>query len=406
MNKLSVWSRQKPLCRLSPNRRRLSLRTWSIPPSASAATASNSSEVSQPTSRKTEASNLSPPAVVEAASAPLLLLGYEDFYVSKDGISRTLYQLNSTSGIHGSTPASGTGGWTVEEIHDLIHAEKTYVIREAAASITENDKKIYNSPPLACIRIQEVAHGIEQGVGTGATTWEASVVAALAFRDLSFHGDILELGSGTGVGGILMLLNLIRQHDFGSRHAVRSWTCSDYESHVLRQCQQNVQSFLDDYYRESSSRQQAHAPIPSIRVTKLDWYSFNPWHCNRYNTVIACDCAYRHEDVPVLGQTLYRVLNRNDPHARIHLLGPENRAVLHQLIAYLRDDLGLRVASHVVPVDRRRLRPSATHSASQWKHASLDECDVPHPSVGLYLHVTAAHSTSSGFNTHQLSEID
>jgi len=330
----------------------------------------------------------------DGSPPPLLMLPYEEFYVSKDGVSRTFYEMQQQQH-HFSSSC-----WTVEEIHDMKQHEKTYVVRNAAG------RRLLEP----CIR--EVDEGRVESVGTGATAWEASIVAALYLQSDPhlLRGDVLELGSGTGVGGILNLLLMeplvVVERAAEEQHfGLRSFTFSDYEHHVLDQCRRNIREVVFGHAHNNQHQQR----LPLIFVTHLDWYGYDPSHRGRYHTVVACDCAYRHCDVEVLGKTLQNLLSRNDDHARIHLFGPENRAVLHEVIGYLREDLGMNVTTELVHVNRFRLRPASSHNGrhvDHWNEADLTECIFSNKSNAAYLHVTASHARRKDQPDRPLADID
>ena len=60
-------------------------------------------------------------------------------------------------------------------------------------------------PALDILHFQEIDEGVLGSAGTGVTTWEISIAMALffSFNPTLMAGNMLELGSGIGLGGIL-----------------------------------------------------------------------------------------------------------------------------------------------------------------------------------------------------------
>jgi Lysine methyltransferase len=318
-----------------------------------------------------------------------LLLEYSNFYVSHDGVSRTLYDMDAPP-------------YSVEEIYDLKKAEKTYVLRERedptlpfVASVSPRVGRC-----LAKISVQEINQGIET-VGTGAMTWEASIAASLYFSSNPhlLHGDVLELGCGLGVFGILNLLGPMLAED-SNQWCFRSITFTDFDEEVLRHCRLNIQSALSAF--------PGHA-VPSIYVSRLDWNDFlepsGTSVSKKYHTVIANDCAYRYSDVEGICHAVKGLLHE-DLSSRIHIFGPYNRAVLHEVIRCLRNDMRMHVATDMIEMNRYRLRPGFDENLRSWQQVDIEQCVITAKSNSTVLHVTVSNAVLDKQRESDLSNID
>jgi hypothetical protein len=127
----------------------------------------------------------------------------------------------------------------------------------------------------------------------------------------------------------------------------------------------------------------------------LDWNDFlDPVKSEshgKYNTVIACDCAYLHTHTEALSKTLSGLLH-DDLSSKIHLVGPYNRSAMHEVIRYLQDSLQLDVLIEMIEMNRYRLKPVHNHCRES-KVPSVDECAYASKSNVKFLHVTASHKT-------------
>jgi len=281
----------------------------------------------------------------EPESPPLLLLEGDKLHVSPEGVARSVYQLVTTkSNEKDAAVAAADDAWTIEEHFHLLDSSKSFFLREPhhpANTITRID-------------IQEID---TRQVGTGGTTWEASMVMALYFarHPDQLQGNVVELGSGVGLGGIWLHHVTQQQH---------SLTLTDGCPQVVRQCETNVLA-------NSSGNS-------NLTVMKLDWNQvLRNVQCqdhgsqsttsstNKYNTVLACDCAYRSRDVPGLTGTLKALLislpeqqqESNSPtlQNQIHLFGPYNRSTYHEVIECLEQDDSLEVQIECIDMNRYRL---------------------------------------------------
>jgi hypothetical protein len=219
------------------------------------------------------------------------------------------------------------------------------------------------------------------------------------------RGDIIELGSGVGLAGLLGQI----MTPTASLSAINSLTLTDVNTKVLEQCQRNLD-------------QVSLTGLPT-QVEKLDWYDFvnkkESDSVKKYDTVLASDCCYRYADVAALTSTMTS-LCRKDEHSRIHVFGPYNRSALYELVNQLRNDCGMNVEMDWIEMSRYRLLPQESNqqhtvTGRRFLDVDHDECPFASRNSAKFLHVTAWHRTStetngckgqSGVNERSLSEID
>ena len=308
----------------------------------------------------------------QAKKVPVLLLEGDAFFVNQEGICRTFYQLQDSPNC-------------LEEFYDLKKARKTFVIREHLETTNNSPKGgdllnkhiegvVKLGTPKISLEINEINHGVFGSAGTGSTTWEASIAMSLFFtaQPHLLSGKIIELGSGIGVGGILL-----SQVDF---NPMQSLTLTDHNSQVLKQCDQNVNTL---------------AGVP-LHVKKLDWYDV-AIHRPQYDTVLASDVAYLYPDVVALTSCMVGILKRSK-HAKIHMFGPYNRGALHEAVLQLRDKLGLNVQVDSIEMHRYRLKSSQNLTSAKLE----EECTYASKGVAKFLHVTACHAVEHPLDNNEL----
>ena len=298
---------------------------------------SSSSDLSLPSSTTVE----------QSGAPPLLMLEGDRFELSADGISRTAYRLKH--------PAMND--LLVEELYNINKATKKFILRRPDANHQfAHDTYASRRPtnPLnpsidlgsayQTIELQELAATKVDAVGTGAMSWESSIAMSLFFRYNShlLSGHILELGSGCGHGGILVLSQLFSSASWKGKHwpvsgdrsrpSIDSFVFTDYQNEILDQCARNVHSA----FSQSSIPSQVH-----FQTEILDWNSFPTedempsGDLPQYKTILASDCAFRYCDIEALSETIVRLLSiRQD--AAFHTFGPINRGALHSLIDALK----------------------------------------------------------------------
>ena len=285
-----------------------------------------------------------PPAV----SPPILLLTGDEYCISEEGVARTLYRI-------------GPSNMAVEEFYDIESARKQFVLRENHNNGRSNNylqESSSISSEKAAQGVVSLGHPIKtfdfqeinlfgDGDGTGATTWESSIAMSMFFSSHSelLHGDVVELGSGVGLGGILSVIGPNNTRRGATNF--KSMTLTDCNDQVLEQCRQNVAEVCNN---------------PSfVHVSRLDWYDFlngteaSNKHVEKYDTVIACDCAYRYPDIKALTKTMTSLL-RNNSNAKIHIFGPRNRSGLQELLRQLREEHSFDVIVDEMHMQRYRLK--------------------------------------------------
>lgn len=388
-----------------------------------------------------------PSSPKSTSESGILLLTGDEFQVSTDGIARSLYRLEQLcegmpSPLEHPLPEKGMA---LEEIYDLAHARKTFFLRQidspsttlasssSPSSLSSSrlldrfhflTKQPTQLAPMGhClsdpIEVQEIDHhhfhhgDIDDSEDiSGGTTWEASICMALfccVHPDL-LRGNVIELGSGVGLGGILATLGPTLQQKHQTDRLIQSMTFTDANEEVLQHCRTNV-------YRALGTMP---ADVP-VNVSKLDWNdAVMTNNCDAterdtssrrsrktYQTILACDCAYRFDDVPVLSRAMKTLLDPSSRDARIHVFGPYNRTAYHQLIHSLREELDLDVELEWIEIHRYRLKPGRKH----WMNSSGDgeaTNEYATKATAKFIHVSASYKqiTSSQHRRNEASISD
>lgn len=328
---------------------------------------SNTTFAAFPKSKSTPGALMTPSPL--PTQQPILLLEGDNYKFSASGIARSLYQLvsepsNSRDVIFASSnlgSTTTTHSLAIEEIYDLPRGRKAFAIREkkeerrmTGKDARENQERIIrfdDSSQQTSLLLQEIADGGgANGVGTGGRTWDSSIAMSAYFASHPglLYGNVIELGSGVGLGGILSFLFRSLSSSTVPFH---SMTLSDSKPQVIDCCNDNIQSFLKSY-----------PSFSSISVQPLDWYDVlnrtgdSSSHAESYDTVIACDCAYDYTDIAALVGTLKGLLKKKKT-SKAHVFGPSNRGGLHRLISQLRQEKVFVVKVEYIQMVRYRLEP-------------------------------------------------
>lgn len=356
----------------------------------------------------------------EQVDPPVLLLEGDNFEVSHNGIARTFYHLigdhlrpsltdsNSNNKKRHSTPLG------IEEYYNLKEAYKTFVIREEGCGDEEQSseesgddvkamvlgKHAQGLAPmgraLGKVDIKEIDEGVFGAAGTGATTWESSLVMGLFFAERSdlLRGSLLEIGSGVGVGAILSHLGpLACHHDL--RH-VQSVTLTDGNDRCLEQCRKNIR---DAWENLSALSAESMESTPEVHVRKLNWNDdVEESMVKKYDTIIACDVCYLYPDIEPLVNTIQALLKKD---GCLHLFGPYNRGAFQHLCRRLAMDMHVDIES--LQLERYRLRPADNPSNSLQDIVLPSERLYASKSQATILHVTVRHKSDKDFEEESRS---
>lgn len=238
-------------------------------------------------------------------------------------------------------------------------------------------------------------------------------------------GDVIELGSGVGLGGILCYL--FRTSSENDSVPFVSMTLTDNRKQVLDRCRDNVAKTTCGSAPSPAHSSTNDRGVP-LDVDHIDWHDFvrqsgcSTSQTERYDTVLACDCAYLYQDIKALVSTM-RALPRKRPTSKIHAFGPINRGGMIQLLDELRGDPFMDVDVEVIGMVRHRVEtPSRSGKASTSDQDPLEAvsqyvaadaaCNSLSKDESKFLHVTCTlHSSPKKQNDHEesyrsLSEID
>ena len=401
MHRLNSLSTQ-----LLKRRRAMSPQSAQIQPmirrSSSSSSSSSSFDVSLPSNTTVERTSPAP---------PLLMLEGDRFELSADGVSRTAYRLKC--------PAT-SGLLVVEELYNIKRASKEFILRrsdanhrfaQSYATTKPSNSSIDLGSAYQTINLQELDAAKVDAVGTGAMSWESSIAMSLFFsyNPHLLSGQILELGSGCGHGGILLLSQLFSNAipggsawPFGDDYShprlppIDSFVFTDYHSDILAQCSRNI----SNAFSRSSISSQVH-----LQTKILDWNLFSradeisQSELPQYTTILASDCAFRHCDIEPLSETIVRLLSMRQD-VSFHTFGPINRSALHSLIDALKEK-GMGVEVETLEMERLRLMPSRSRNVCL-------ETTAQKASTGTakILHVTARQRNVDGKVSGNIYDLD
>jgi predicted nicotinamide N-methyase len=372
---------------------------------------------SKPQEGSTDDSGLyNPPEIVvmrpdQPKIEQMLLLEGDQYHLSEHGIARSFYQIVLPSASSSSSRSSSRedqekrsednsdlrvpSSICIEEFYDLAGARKSFIVRDKKKSpfgtsicsstghmflgeaISFPPSSSLSSPLILC----EINGADSARAGTGSRTWDSSIVMSMYFasRPDLLYGDVIELGSGVGLGAILCCM--VRASMQPHSDPLCSMTLTDVQEQVLEQCSQNVSKLgcgLGQYELTACSRKKQIVPI---RVGCLDWHDIDRQsgdsiaHTERYDTILACDCAYLYPDIKALVSTMMALPRKRDT-SRIHAFGPINRGGMIQLLQELRDEPGVDVEVEIIDMVRHRLELPSRLGKANTTELNADPIEV------------------------------
>lgn len=212
-----------------------------------------------------------------------------------------------------------------------------------------------------------------------------------ALHPNELRGNVLELGSGVGLGGILCnaATNINNANDTVTS-AKRSVTLTDVNDDVLDMLQKNM---------DSAAKSSCNRVRGDISIQKLDWFDFlgdntQPNSSDQYNTIIASDCAYLHSQIAPLSETILKLLG-NEHMAKLHMFAPYNRGALYELIEelHLKD---MHVVVEEIELSKYRIKQGRctdiVRELCGW-NVDTEQVQDMTCSESKFLHITAWHKT-------------
>eukprot|EP00985_Skeletonema_marinoi_P000758 scaffold282_cov80-Skeletonema_marinoi.AAC.1 len=296
-------------------------------------------------------SNAAAASIITPPPSPQLLLEGDEMYISSDGKSHTYYRL------HHAHHHSASIEYLLEEAYDIENARKEITLLQQSFS---DDKEMSTSTPssttttaaqphylskIFSFPLQEINNGIQKGAGTGSTTWDSSIAMGLYFgmypQELLVGKDVLELGSGVGLGGILARVVSKRcKKNVGKSNGevdrVR-FTLSEVNRDIINMLRYNTT------VAAAANASSGLLESDELHIEQMDWFDFLVGGTNvadhhssttaatntarkKYDTIIASDCIYLPSQIKPLSETIAKLLGRDNPNnQKAHIFSPYNR---------------------------------------------------------------------------------
>ncbi len=352
--------------------------------------------------RSSHSDSTSTKAIITPPPSPVLLLEGDEMYILSDGKSHTIYRLNQF------LPKSNH--LLLEETFDIERARKSIsLIGPSSLSIDGSDDDLATN--LFSFDLQEINGGVKNGGSTGCMTWESSIVMSLyfAFNPDELRGDVIELGSGVGLGGIMSTVakSFSSGNDLLLCKDDLHVTLTDVNDDVLDMLQRNIDSAARASDRIIFEEEK-------VQIQKLDWFDFLFDESNssadiRYDTIIASDCAYLHSHIVPLSEAIAKLLQAEG--SKMHMFAPYNRGVIYDLVQQLRDVKKMDVLVEDIELSKFRVKQSESGESDvslwrNWRGKQKDKCT----STSKFIHIVASHSRRSNnffgkCNQHHSSEM-
>lgn len=229
------------------------------------------------------------------------------------------------------------------------------------------------------------------------------------------HGNILELGSGVGLGGCILSLvinnTMSNSHDDEMKEERSNrMTLTDINDNVLHMLRQNVTNTL--------------YTTDGIFIQKLDWFDYLDSSIQRRtdesdtdvegDTIIASDCAYLHQQVVPLSNTISRLLSKKGNSSKLHMFAPYNRGVVYEVIDEL-ERRDMHVLVDEIELSKYRIKQNIIdHNASSVWNNSRSLLKEASYCGSKFLHIIAWHKTEEDIyeerrrrnEDHSMDDID
>ena len=323
-------------------------------------------------------------AIITPPPTPQLLLEGDELHISSDGKSHTYYRLLSSSNKEDSL--------LLEEVYDIENARKDITLLQQT---TTDDDEAKCQEVIVSFPLQEINHGIQNGAGTGSITWDSSIVMGLYFGlqpEMLYGNDVVELGSGVGLGGILTYYassttnnNTNNKGNGGVVDSMSSLTLTEINQDVIGMLRYNTAAAASEATTVAARHHPRHQ---QLHIEEMDWFDFlgNNGQKNghdkekKYDTIICSDCIYLPSQVGPLSETIVKLLRtekgQDDHHhaqleqekeeerqqAMAHIFSPYNRGCIQDLIHELQEEKKMVVDVETLELSKFRVKSSSCSS--------------------------------------------
>jgi len=228
-------------------------------------------------------------------------------------------------------------------------------------------------------------------------------------QELLVGKDVLELGSGVGLGGILARVVSKRcenrgKNSNGEEDSVR-FTLSEVNRDVINMLRYNTT------VAAAANVSSGLLESDELHIEQMDWFDFLVGGTNvadhhsstaarkKYDTIIASDCIYLPSQIKPLSETIAKLLGRDNPnHQKAHIFSPYNRGFIPDLIQELRE--GKNMVVHVETLEMSKFRvkfhesENVNLSTLNWllgeDETTYERQDLVSSCTAKFLHITAS----------------
>ena len=364
----------------------------------------------------TKSSNENAAIIITPPPSPQLLLEGDEMHISSDGKSHTYYRLKHPCDDH----TSKTCEYLLEEAYDIENARKEITLFQSPLNPNKNCNERKKSSittktaegqlsKIFSFPLQEISNGMQKGAGTGSMTWESSIAMGLFFgiHPEELVGDVLELGSGVGLGGILTNVVSKNENRLGSSGCRED----DKMNFTLTEVNLDIIDMLRYNTTIAAAANRSSGLLESdeeFQIEQMDWFDFligtnaqqqqrfKKHKRKKYDTIIASDCIYLHSQVRPLSDTITELLGRESPDQKAHIFSPHNRSFVHDLIENLREVKGMNVHVDTIEMSKMRVKYNETDvSIPSLRWLSGEDTKVERQAVvsngtSKFLHIAAS----------------
>jgi len=233
-------------------------------------------------------------------------------------------------------------------------------------------------------------------------------------QELLVGKDVLELGSGVGLGGILSRVVSKRCENsgmsIGEVDSVR-FTLSEVNRDIINMLRYNTT------VAAAANASSGLLESDELHIEQMDWFDFLVGGTNvvaaddhsstnatnearkKYDTIIASDCIYLPSQIKPLSETIAKLLGRDNPnHQKAHIFSPYNRGFIPDLIQELRDGKNMDVHVETIEMSKYRVKfhesENVNLSRLNWllgeDETTYKRQDVVSSCTAKFLHITAS----------------